>query len=130
MSTARRNGPAPAADHTNPDMSRVDLLAVEFSCNGTPMRLNPDERIVAVRAMLGQRLATDIARLIGTYDEEVARIARATPGAMVCPAGRHYAYHDNGVLRRHVDAQGLRWCAQSGQHHTVRVKSLQAMARK
>lgn len=113
----------------DPDMSQVDQLAVEFACNGTVMTLNPDERIVAVRAMLGQHGPSEIARRIGTYSEEVARITRATPGTMLCPACRQRAYHSEGFLRRHVDIQGMRWCVQSGEHHTVKTRSIQAMAR-
>lgn len=126
---ARRNGPAPAADFANPDMSRVDMLAVEFACNGTVMRLNADERIVAVRNMLGLHPVAEIARRIGTYTEEIARIARVIPDTILCPACRQRAYENNGFLRRHVDIHGMRWCCQSGEHFTVKTKSIQAMAR-
>lgn len=127
--TRRKPGPAPATDYRNPDMHNVDPLAVEFACNGTVMQLNADERIIAARKMLGLHSCTEIARRIGTYKEEINRIARATPDTMLCPACRQRSYHAEGFLRRHVDIHGMRWCCQSGVHFTVKTKSIQAMAR-
>lgn len=112
-----------------PDLSQVDELAVQFACNGTRMRLNQDERIVAVQRMIGQRPSQEIAMLVGTYPEEVGRIARATPGMVPCPYCHQRAYVDGEVFRRHVDNQGRRWCPQSGQTGAVRMKSIEAIAR-
>lgn len=108
-------------DYGHADMSMVDALAVEFVCNGTPMRLNTDERVVAVQRMLGGRPVSEIARLIGCNCEEVSRIARALDGTMRCPFCNQRVFHDTGFLRRHVDHLGRRWCPQSGEHSSVRV---------
>lgn len=116
-------------DKGRADLGNVDELAVQFVCNGTPMRLNKDERIVAVQRMLGRRAVNEIARLIFTYQEEVSRIAKATPGTLNCPFCHQRVYADDGVLSRHVSIQGDRWCPQSGLHKSVRARSIESLAR-
>lgn len=85
------------------DMARVDLLAVEFACNGTRMRLNRDERVYAVRVMAGRVRTGDIAARIGTYEREVTRILAAS-GARICPLCHQYVpVDDEGRWRWHLD---------------------------
>lgn len=69
--------------YANPDMSQVDELAVDFVCNGTPMDLNRDSTVVAVRRMCGVVPNGEIARRCRTYKEEVSRILKAS-GAVNC----------------------------------------------
>jgi hypothetical protein len=116
-------------DVWQPDMSQVDDLAVEFACNGTRMRLNKDERIIAVRRMIGVRPPHEIAELIGTFKEEIGRIAKTTPGTLLCPFCRQHAYADDDVLRRHIDSRGQQWCPQSGKHKNVRAETVQRLIR-
>lgn len=98
------------------DMSMVDRLVVEWVCQGTRMRLNADERVYAVRCMLGRVPTGEIAHRIGTYDREVTRIARALD-TVLCPVCQQYAYHDAGVLDVHMDQQGVARCAMAGCHY-------------
>lgn len=123
------SAPSQKRDVWQPDMSQVDELAVDFACNGTRMLLNKDERIVAVRRMMGTRRARDIAVLIGTFDAEIGRIARSTAGTMPCPFCLQYTYVDDGVVRRHVDMHGLPWCPQSGKHKDTRCMSVEDLKR-
>lgn len=101
------------------DMTRVDLLAVEFACNGTRMHLNPDERVHAVRLMTGHAASSEIAWRICTYEREVMRIMRAL-GAVLCPLCNCLSFTDDGVLRRHCDFRFAKRfaepCPMSGQH--------------
>lgn len=118
-----------SSPHARIDWDQVDDLAVEFACNGTQMRLNKSERIVAIRRLLGLKPARDIAVLVCTYDTEVSRIAKATPGTMLCPYCRQWAYVDEDVLRRHVDPQGAGWCPQSGEHREAKSYRVQDLTR-
>lgn len=98
------------------DPSMVDELAVQFACEGTRMDLNRDSQVVAVMLMLGKHTTSEIARRIGTYPEHVGRIARALD-TVKCPMCGQHSWHDNGVLRQHMDNFGFTWCPMSRCHY-------------
>lgn len=106
MAPARRN-------FAECDMSRVDRLAVSFTCNGTRMRLNADERVYAISKMAGRVKTRDIAFRLHTYEREVVRIIKAL-GGIACPVCKQLAMHDHGVLARHIDSLGVTDCPMSG----------------
>lgn len=118
-------------DYGRIDWSRVDPLAVEFACNSTPMELNADEQVVAVRAMLGKHTASEIARRIGSYAEMVNRIAKTIEETALCPYCRQRVYHhaEGTIVSRHVDVTGLPWCPQSNQPRSRRIPNREAMRR-
>jgi hypothetical protein len=112
-------------DFASYDAALVDHLAVRWACQGTAMRLNRDERVLAVRLMCGRVPTQDIARRIRTYPEEVSRILRALD-TVKCPLCQQFCWHDDGVLRQHagkpdgVCFSPVDWCAMGGCHHQDR----------
>lgn len=107
--------PNPKRDYGHYNPNNIDWLAVEFACNGTRMRLNPDER-VAVVARIGSRVpAADLAARIGCGDKEVGLIMAALDNTARCPVCRHHAFHDEaGVLQPHLGVQLIWPCPFTG----------------
>lgn len=101
------------------EMAAVDRLAIEFVCNGTPMPLNRLERAYAIQAMVGRVGSAEMARRLGTYDNEVTRTLKAI-GAVMCPGCQRLQLQDAGILRPHIDQWGAARCAMSGQRHDDR----------
>lgn len=97
------------------DVDEVDWLAVEFVCNGTPMRLEGDTLVAAVLA-IGQRMTVaDIAHRCGAHKKLVAQIVKDN-GGIGCPLCQRTILHDDGVLRPHISSTGMN-CGMSGYHH-------------
>lgn len=56
------------------DPRNVDVLAVEFACNGTKMRLNRDSQVVAILRMYGLVESWLIAERVCSTERQVHRI--------------------------------------------------------
>lgn len=97
------------------DPTRVDLLAVEFVCNGTPMRLEGDTLVAAVLAIGHMISSREVARRCGTSTKQVAQILKDN-GGLTCPYCKRGILHDDGVLREHITTTGHR-CDMSGHRH-------------
>ena len=95
-------------------VDRVDWLAVEFVCNGTPMRLGDDAVTLRTAILqLGWMLTcAEIANRCGTSTRRVSRMLERE-GATICPFCGRYVMCDDGVLPRHI-IQTMVVCRMSG----------------
>jgi hypothetical protein len=96
------------------EQQAVDWLAVEFVCNGTPMRLGDDRATLeaAVLTIGFQLTVKQIAERCGTHTCRVSRILN-DHGAVQCLICRRNLLCTNGITPEHVGSNGLR-CGMSG----------------
>lgn len=94
------------------DPRNVDKLAVEFACNGTPMRLNRDEVTVAATRMVGKCSSAEVARRCCTDDRTIVRILHAL-GAQQCPHCFQLVFVTDGMVQPHIDYRWLGQCTAS-----------------
>ena len=107
-------------------MTDIDWMAVTWVCNGTPLKLTRDEKLMVIR-----RLADKMATSPSKYDDglpipEVARrlqittrtverlkseLSHADP--MVCPVCREHVWVVAGTVESHPDAL-FNQCPMSG----------------
>lgn len=95
----------PAYRYGDVDMFNVDMVAVEFVCNGTSLPLNRDEMTVGARLMVGKCSSTEMARRCRTDDRTILRILRGL-GAKQCPECRQLVFIADAFISRHID---FRW---------------------
>lgn len=98
---------------------QLNELAVQWACQGTRMNLNRDERVLAVKLMLGRVPVVQIADRIGICDRSVSRIVRALD-TVKCPLCQNRCWHNDGILADHLGFDGTAVCLMSGCHHQDR----------
>lgn len=85
------------------DLERVDWLAVEFVCNGTPMWLGNDSATLKAAILSIGYMVTcpQIAERCGTNTRRISRVLYDA-GATRCPWCKRYVMCDDVVLPPHV----------------------------
>jgi len=94
----------------------VDWLAIEFVCNGTPMRLSRRERVIAGKRLAGTVPAAVIADRVGTTQRTVTRIFNGA-GAVRCSTCQQLVLHTEHVGRNGLPC-GEAWWQRRGKDVT------------
>ena len=97
-------------------MIEIDWLRVDMVCNGTPLKLTPAEKRMAIRRLADKMSATSSMYATGLSSEEVARRLQTTPRSVerlkrelipaerrICPVCREPMWVIGSEVEAHPD---------------------------